>query len=102
MDEPPYVICLRLTAALAPHWGSIDGEAASKGVDPFDLNLRRFFNYLYFWLMSHIPHDQAEDVEFKLNAPAPGSRGRLSDLERERDAESFMAFAAAVGVKPPQ
>jgi len=64
------------------------------------LNLRRFFNYLYFWLMTHVPQDQVEDVEFKLNAPGPGRRA--SALERERDAEQFMQFAGALGVKPPK
>jgi len=39
--------------------------------------------------------------EQKLNDPPPGSSRRASEAERQKDAESFMAFAGAFGVTPP-
>jgi hypothetical protein len=41
-----------------------------------------------------------EMFEQKLNDPAPGQSRRASETERQRDAESFIAFAGAFGVTP--
>lgn len=102
MVYPPYSVCLRLIATVGSYYEAFDGEKASKGQDPFDLNPRRFFNMLYFWCITHVETDKVEEFERKLNEPIAGSKGKVSDLEKQKDADSFMAFAGAMGISPPK
>jgi hypothetical protein len=96
---PPYVTCLRLVAVADQHWEAIDGDLAHQGIDPFDLNPQRFFNLLYYWMLARAK--DPDQFEMRLNEPAPGKPGgRVSESERQRDAESFLAFAGAFGVTP--
>jgi len=64
------------------------------------LSIARFFNYLYYWLMTHVDPKKVEQLERQLNEPLAG--GRVSDSEKQRDAESFTAFAGVMGIKPPK
>ena len=98
MVLPPYAACLRLVAVAGEHWETIDGEAAAKGFDPFELNIQRFFNYLLFWCLSHIEKERdREQFLYRLDSPLPGRTRRPSEAEQQKDLESFKQFAAMFG-----
>jgi len=53
-------------------------------------------------VLTHVPHDKVEEVQRELDRPRPGGTSKVSDLEKQKDAESFMAFAGAMGIAPPK
>lgn len=98
MVRPPYHAVLTLFAYAERYWAAIDGEAASRGADYFDLPPDRFFNAIQWWVMQRVKDTDAFQRELE-RVPA-GAEVTEDDLQE--DAESFMAFAAAMGVKPPE
>jgi len=99
MVVPPYFICLRLQAIAGQHWQAIDGQAALKGIDPFDLPVDRFFNYVYQWAMEH-SGGKAEQVQRKIETPPAGMKP--SEMVAEQEGKDFTDFAKAFGVTPPK
>jgi hypothetical protein len=43
---------------------------------------------------------EPDQFEAKLNDPPPGKTRRVSEAERQKDAQSFLDFAGAFGVTP--
>jgi hypothetical protein len=95
--RPPYHPTQRLFGIAEEHWQTIDGEAASNGVDYFQLPVDRFLNAIWWWAINRV-RDQ-ERFEHQLNAIPVGATVTEEDIKAE--GESFMAFAAVMGVKPP-
>lgn len=101
MVRPPYQAALRLFSYAERYWPAIDGEAASRGADYLTLPLDRFCNAVQWWVTQRV-----KDVErflADLERPLPGTPvgSEVTEQDLERDAESFMAFASAMGIKPP-
>lgn len=97
MVRPPSVAVHRLLAYAERYWSQIDGEAASRGADPITLPIDRFCNLIEWWVTQRV-----RDVDRFLDdlyRPLPGQPVTAEDIDR--DAENFMAFAAAFGVAPP-
>lgn len=99
MVWPPYLSVYRLVAIAAQHWGAIDGEAASRGVNYFALSFDGFVNAIYWWTINHV-----KDVDkflYELDREeGPGMAERVTQQDLEADADAFMAFAGALGVAP--
>lgn len=68
----PYLAAARLLSASVGEWGSFDGWAASRGVDPVDLPLDRYCNLVYFWLTQNAPPEKREEVDEMLYRDAEG------------------------------
>jgi hypothetical protein len=94
--RPPYVAVVRLFAYAERYWPAIDGEAASRGADYLALPLDRFCNAVQWWVTQRV-----KDVDYFERELVRPIGGMVTEQDLEADAESFLAFAAAVGVKPP-
>lgn len=97
MVGPPYWVVARLCYIAERHWAAIDGEAASHGTDYFDLSVDRFLNAIWWWAVQRVKDSAAWESEM-LRAPR-GMQVTAEDLDA--DAETFLAFASAFGVRPP-
>jgi hypothetical protein len=93
----PYWAAARLVSIAADNWGGIDGEAATAGINYFDLEFDRFLNVIYWWTIQRVK-DQARFIS-ELNRVPAGAKVTAQDLDD--DAEGFMAFASAFGIPPP-
>ena len=96
MGGAPYWAAYRLVSIAAEHWGGIDGQAAERGVNYFDLEFDRFLNAIYWWSIQRVK-DQESFIR-DLDLTPVGAVVTEEDLQA--DADGFMAFAAMVGVKP--
>jgi hypothetical protein len=52
---------------------------------------RKFANLVLGWCLTQIPPDKREEWMYQLEAPLPGSEGRVNQTELQRDAEAFMS-----------
>lgn len=96
MVRPPYVALVRLCSYAERYWAAIDGEADE---DIIQLPLDRFCNKVQWWVTQRV-----KDVDHflaELERPVALAGQPVTDHDLERDAESFMAFASAMGIKPP-
>jgi hypothetical protein len=98
VGSAPYQACFRLAIIASQHWSAIDGEAASRGVDYWQLGFDRWLNAIEWWVVQRVK--DPEEFRAELDRPLPGQAVSAADLDR--DADSFMAFAAAFGATPPQ
>lgn len=100
MVRPPYEAVVRLLANAERYWPEIDGEAASRGADYFALPVDRFLNAIQWWVVQRVK--DPERFKATLADPFVGRRLKaVTEDDIEADGASFMAFAAAMGVKPP-
>ena len=105
MVGPPYQTAARLVGIAAEHWDAIDGEAASRGVDYFQLGFDRLLNAIYWWAVQRVKEPERFERSLSEHFPLPmewilaGSAVTVADLDA--DADSFLAFASAFGIKPP-
>ena len=97
MVRPPYYTCARLVAIADAYWEAIDGEASYHGVDLWALSPQSWFNVIYWWAVQRAK--DAERFDFELNRPPPGT-ALVTEVDLDRDGESFMAFAAAMSMQP--
>lgn len=106
MVLPPYQVAARLVGIASDHWEAIDGEAAHSGVDFFQLPFDRFLNAIYWWAVQRVKDTDkfARDLDqpFPLPMSAWTSETTVTEADLTADGESFMAFAAAFGVRPPR
>jgi len=96
----PYESVLRLYAYAERYWAEIDGEAASRGADYLALPLDRFLNAVQWWIVQRVKDPE----RFKAELESPGGKPSYREVTEddiEADAQSFMAFASMMGVKPP-
>jgi len=96
VGSPPYWAAARLVSIAADNWSGIDGQAAERGVNYFDLEFDRFLNAIYWWSIQRVK-DQEGFIRDLDRVPV-GAVVTAEDLQA--DADGFMAFAAMVGVKP--
>ena len=100
MVRPPYDAVLRLIAYAERYWPEIDGEAASRNADYLGLPFDRFLNAVQWWILQRVK--DPERFKADLEMPLSGPRLRVvTEDDIEADGASFMAFASAMGVKPP-
>lgn len=101
MVRPPYVAVLRLFAYAERYWPAIDGEACRSGADYLSLPVDRFCNAVQWWCIQRVKDE--DRFLHDLERPMPGVPGgaEVTEEELKRDEENFMAFAAAMGIKPP-
>ena len=102
MVGPPYPAVARLIAYAERYWPTIDGEAASQGADYLALPLDRFCNTIEWWVSQRVKDPERFVAE--LERPLPGdvtAGAAVTERELEADADAFMAFASAFGLKPP-
>jgi hypothetical protein len=97
VGSPPYPAVVRLVHYAAEYWGVIDGECASRGLDPFDLPFQRFLNFIYYWVINRIPAEEQEGWEFSLTEPLPWEKKTdVSPMTVEKEREAFDAFYAQI------
>lgn len=94
MDGFPYQVLLRLLIHAALSWDAIDGEQAAKGLNPFDLPPRRFFNFLQYWLVNHVK--DPERFLQELEEPLPGQKITETSALVEAERDEFGAFMATM------
>ena len=105
MVGTPYSSVARLIGVAAEHWDAIDGEAASRGVDLFELPPDRFLNAIYWWAVQRVkePEDFKRRLEQHFPLPMEWAVGApVTEQDLNADGESFVAFAAAFGVPLPK
>ena len=97
MGRAPYYTAARLVSIAADHWTAIDGQAAERGINYFDLEFDRFLNAIHWWAVQRVkdPERWVHDLE------QPPRGMVVTDVDLDHDASSFLAFASAMGVKPP-
>ena len=96
MGGTPYYTALRLVSIAQEHWGTIDGEAAQRGVNYFELSFDRWLNVIHYWSAQRVR--DPEEFERELARPIGA---KVAEVDLETDARSFMAFASAMGVRVP-
>jgi hypothetical protein len=96
--RPPYLSVYRLASVAAQHWGAIDGEASSRGVNLLALSFDSFVNAIYWWAINHVR--DVDQFLYELERNDTGERGRVTEADLDADAAAFMAFAGALGVAP--
>lgn len=100
MVRPPYATVIRLLGIAEEHWAAIDGQAAERGVDYLTLPFDRFCNAIYWWAVQRVK--DKDHFDYELAKPIPGLLvgTEVTPEDLDQDAESFMSFAAAMGVTP--
>ncbi len=92
---------LRLTASAAALWPSFDGWLASRSIDPFDLDIDRFLNLIYHWLVKDA-QEQSEIDRFNIRlwVPPKGEVPTSGPWSPENETKAFAAFSAQVNGGP--
>ena len=97
MVRPPYETVVRIVAYAERYWAEIDGEAASRGTDYLSLPIDRFLNAVQWWVLQRVKDPE----RFKAELERPVAGQPVTKEELDADGTSFMAFASAMGLKPP-
>ena len=101
MVRPPYQAVLRLLANAERYWAQIDGEAIRHGAgNYFELSPDRFCNAIQSWICERVKDPEAFIRE--LERPLDGGGRKPSQAELDDEGASFVAFASAFGIQPPQ
>lgn len=93
---PPYEV-RRLLEAAGVNWTNIDGEHASRGVNPGDLDPARFCNLIHWWLHTNMAPDQWDQFTALLASPddEPVTTTPVPIMTEEEEGAAFMAFMGA-------
>lgn len=97
MDATPYWAVSHILGAAEANWHGIDGSAAAVGVDPGDLPLGRFCNYVDYWLAERMTEAERAMWESELATPPPEALSEVSTMTEEQEGQAFLAFQAALG-----
>jgi hypothetical protein len=104
VDGPPYYSAIRLADIAEAHWDIIDGEASSRGVCLFSLNIQQFLNAIYYWAIQRVkdPQRWKMDLETPPRPPKPakGAGVVVTAQELNEAEQSMLSFAAAMGIAP--
>jgi len=99
--RPPYQAVIRLFAHAERYWAQIDGEAIrSGGGNYLELTPDRFCNAVQSWICERVK--DPEGFVRELERPLGGNARTPSQAEMDDEGASFVAFASAFGITPPQ
>lgn len=92
MVRPPYQVTYRLYAIAGARWAEIDAAYAS--VDLIRFPAHRFLNCVWAWCLARVPGDKVEEWIIEMNAPLPGQKREVSEVEAEIEGRGFMEVMA--------
>lgn len=97
MVAKPYRRAVRIVFLAAQSWRFLDGYAADRGFDPFELGTPRFFNWVYYLHTRNLDEVERERFEMELDAPFPGDNpAKVSEEEAELEGAGFLALYTQV------
>lgn len=90
----PYFVVERFLTLALDNYPIIDGWAAAHGMDPADLSLSRFCNFIYWWATRNADAESINKFDQQLWRPPPGDTSPIPD-ESPWSAKSELAASHA-------